>query len=64
MDMELSELPWYFPDFEPFAASCKFNDCTHTHEPSCGVLAAVEEGKLPSVRYESYLRIFETIERE
>jgi ribosome biogenesis GTPase len=64
MDMELSELPWYFPDFEPFAAGCKFNDCTHTHEPSCGVLAAVEEGKLPPVRYESYLRIFETVGRE
>jgi ribosome biogenesis GTPase len=64
MDMELSELPWYFPDFEPFAAGCKFNDCTHTHEPLCAVLAAVEDGKLPRVRYESYLRIFESIEQE
>ncbi len=59
--LEATELPWYFPQFEPFAAQCKFNDCTHTHEPNCGVIAAVEAGEIPPTRYESYLRILNTI---
>lgn len=56
------ELPWYFPEFEPFLPRCKFRDCTHTHEPDCAVQAAVEEGAIPARRYESYLRILESLE--
>ena len=61
--LNAAELPWYFPEFELLAASCKFRDCTHTHEPSCAVQQAVEDGAIPSRRYESYLRILETLEQ-
>jgi ribosome biogenesis GTPase len=59
--LEASELPWYFPEFEPLAPQCRFNDCTHTHEPQCAVVAAVESGGVDPRRYESYLRILETL---
>lgn len=46
-----------FPEFLPFAASCRFGDCTHTHEPACGVQEAVAGGRVPAARYASYVRI-------
>jgi len=38
---------------------CKFNNCTHTHEPQCAVKEAVEEGKIALSRYKNYLSIIE-----
>jgi len=61
MDLTEQELPWYFPEFEPFVGDCKFNDCTHTHEPKCAVIAAVEAGQISDRRYDSYLRILESL---
>ena len=61
MDLTEQELPWYFPEFEPFVADCKFNDCTHTHEPNCAIIAAVETGQISDRRYDSYLRILESL---
>jgi len=55
------ELTWYFPDIAEAAQNCKFNDCTHLHEPDCAVRAAVENGGLPESRYASYVRIFESL---
>jgi len=60
--LDLEELPWYFPEFERFSPHCRFNDCTHTHEPDCAVQAAVEDGEIPLRRFESYLRIRESLE--
>ena len=48
-----------FREFGPFAAGCRFADCTHTHEDDCEVLAAVAMGLISRERYESYLRIRE-----
>ncbi len=62
LHMDTVEVGWYFPEFEQFADKCKFNNCTHTHEPDCAVIAAVEEGKILPRRYNSYLRILETLE--
>ncbi|MHC4983670.1 MAG: ribosome small subunit-dependent GTPase A [Planctomycetota bacterium] len=62
MHIEAGELPWYFPEFEAPAAKCRFNDCTHTQEPDCAVRAAVEAGEILRRRYESYLRILQTLE--
>jgi ribosome biogenesis GTPase len=64
MRMDAAELPWYFPEFEAFSGQCKFNDCTHTHEPRCAVIAAVEEGKIIPQRFASYLRLMETLEEQ
>lgn len=51
----------YFPEFDPFLGDCYFRDCAHGKEKSCAVRAAVEEGKIPRSRYESYLRMYEEI---
>jgi ribosome biogenesis GTPase len=61
MNLTAAELPWYFPEFEPLAPVCRFNDCTHTHEPDCAVVAAVEAGQISRRRYESYLRIMDSL---
>lgn len=55
------ELPFYFRDFEPFFQKCKFQPCSHTHEPKCAVKSAVERGKINSERYISYLTLFENL---
>jgi ribosome biogenesis GTPase len=46
-----------FADVEALAATCKFNDCTHTSEPGCAVLAAVESGELPAERLQSWFKL-------
>ena len=61
--IEPGELPWYFPEFEELANQCQFRNCTHTHEPRCAVLAAVEAGKIPQRRYDSYTNILATLDR-
>lgn len=51
------EMDAYFPELAPLVAQCQFSDCTHTHEPGCAVLAALEAGRIHRERYESYLRL-------
>jgi len=55
------ELAFYFPEMERLAPDCHFRDCTHTHEPDCAVLRAVETGEIPRLRYDSYLRIRDSL---
>ncbi len=56
-DTEPEEIDGYFPELRERVAQCQFNDCTHTHEPGCAVLAAVEQGEIYPERYDSYLRL-------
>jgi ribosome biogenesis GTPase len=46
-----------FSDVEELAGDCRFNDCTHTSEPGCAVLAATEDGTLPRDRFESWRKL-------
>ena len=46
-----------FSDVEELAGGCRFNDCTHTREPACAVLAAVDDGTLPSERLQSWRKL-------
>lgn len=62
LEIDPNELPWYFPEFEPLSPQCRFNDCTHTHEPGCAVMDAVEQGHISHRRYDSYLRILDSLE--
>jgi ribosome biogenesis GTPase len=50
----LIELDRCFPEFRPYLGDCFYADCTHLHEPGCPVREAVDEGKIPIQRYESY----------
>lgn len=47
------------PDLMAYAQGCAFSNCTHTHEPGCAVIEAVENGKIHPSRFESYLKILE-----
>ena len=51
------ELGHGFPEFEGLAGSCRFSDCSHTHEPDCAIRAAVTDGSISESRYDSYLRL-------
>ncbi len=46
-----------FEDVEEIAVRCRFNDCSHTHEPGCAVKRAVESGELDEARYQEYLKV-------
>jgi ribosome biogenesis GTPase len=52
-----SELAWCFPEFRPHLGACAFNDCSHLHEPRCGLRAAVGAGQVSEERYDSYRRM-------
>ena len=54
-DMEPEEISSYFKEIFRFSHDCRFNNCTHTHEPGCAVLKAVEEHYIAASRYQSYL---------
>ncbi|MHC1738642.1 MAG: ribosome small subunit-dependent GTPase A [Ignavibacteriaceae bacterium] len=58
------DLGHYFIDFLPYINACKFSTCTHNHEPDCAVEQAVRDGEIHDFRYESYLRLLETIEED
>lgn len=59
VEMNDQELSDYFPEMRALIGACKFHDCTHTHEPDCAVLTAVENGEIAASRYVSYLSILE-----
>ncbi len=58
-DMERTEVSHYFREIFHISADCRYGDCTHTHEPGCAVLQAVEEQRIAFSRYQSYLSILE-----
>ncbi len=58
-DIEREELTSYFKEIFTFSKDCRFNNCTHTHEPGCAVMKAVEEHYIAESRYHSYLSMLE-----
>ena len=58
-DMEPTELTSYFREIFHFAKDCKFGNCTHTHEPNCAVLKALEDHYISESRYQSYLSMLQ-----
>jgi ribosome biogenesis GTPase len=58
------KLAGFFRDFAPYRDGCRFSTCTHSHEPDCAVKDAVERGAVARGRYESYLRILESVPDE
>ncbi len=58
-DIEKEELTSYFKEIFHYSKECRFSDCTHTHEPGCAVLKAVEEHYISASRYQSYLSMLE-----
>lgn len=58
-NMEPEEICGYFKEIFKFSKDCRFNNCTHTHEPGCAVRKAVEEHYIAESRYVSYLSMLE-----
>lgn len=58
-DIEPEELTSYFREIFHFSKGCRFNNCTHTHEPGCAVLKALSEHYIAQSRYQSYLGMLE-----
>ena len=54
-DIEPEELTSYFKEIFHFSQDCRFSNCTHTHEPGCAVLRAVDDHDIAQSRYQSYL---------
>ena len=54
-DMEPEEVTSYFREIFHFSKDCRFSNCTHTHEPGCAVLKALDDHYIAQSRYQSYL---------
>ncbi len=59
IDFDKYEVAHYFPELFNISKDCRFDNCTHTHEPGCAVLDALENGLIAQSRYTSYLSILE-----
>jgi len=57
IDLKPEEVAHYFPEIFSVSAGCRFNNCTHQHEPGCAVLEAVADHRISESRYNSYLSI-------
>lgn len=59
IDFLPEEVTHFFPEIFQISHNCRFNNCTHRHEPGCAVLAALEEHLISESRYNSYLSIID-----
>lgn len=59
IDFDKYEVAHYFPEIFRESEHCRFGNCTHTHEPGCAVLTAIDDGRIAQSRYASYLSILE-----
>ncbi len=62
VNIEKAELSLYFPEMKDPRENCKYYNCTHFHEPDCGVREAFENGNIDADRYHNYLNILESID--
>ncbi len=63
-DFEKEELRQYFPEFAEYEGTCRFNGCSHVHEPGCMVRNAVENGRIHPVRYQDYTEMYEELKNK
>lgn len=60
-DIDKEELRFYFPEFADYENQCRFNGCSHIHEPGCAVKQALEEGAISRMRYDDYCYLYEEL---
>ncbi len=56
-DVSRDEVAQHYPEFRRYEQSCRFQPCSHSHEPGCAVKEAVDSGAIATFRYENYLAI-------
>ena len=59
--LEKEELSRYFAEFASYEGECRFLGCSHSHEPDCGVKAALERGEISRSRYENYVQLYKEL---
>lgn len=64
IDYDKYEVAHFFPEIFRISSDCRYGNCTHTHEPGCAVLQALDENRIAASRYASYLSILEDIDHE
>ncbi len=64
VDIKPEELGHFFPEIRSLLHGCRFNTCTHTHEPGCAVKQAVDDGSLAEERYTNYIGILNQIQED
>lgn len=57
------KLKFCFPEFEKHFGKCRFASCTHTNEPGCSVIEALEDGEIASTRFKSYVSMFNDLKK-
>ena len=63
-NFDTMDLKYYYREFIPYEGECKFQGCSHIHEPDCAVKQAVQRKNIHELRYKSYVAIYQEIERE
>jgi ribosome biogenesis GTPase len=63
-DVRAEEVDAYFRELAPLVKGCEFSDCTHTHEPGCAVIKALNAGRVSAERYDSYVRLREELAKQ
>ncbi len=63
-DMQPEEISSYFPEIFKMSEGCRFSNCTHTHEPGCAVIEALENHLIAPSRYQSYLSMLDDHDQE
>ena len=63
-DFEKEDLKYYFPEFDPYQDTCKYQGCNHVSEPGCSVKEAVESGQIHKIRYENYIEMYKELEQK
>lgn len=62
--IKADELSWYFPEISQYNNDCKFNICSHLHEPGCVVQKKVDQGEISKRRYQSYKQIYQELKEK
>lgn len=62
-DIDEENLWKHYPEFYEYS-ECKYMNCVHMNEPECGIKNAVEEGKISSLRYDNYKKLYEEIKKK
>lgn len=60
-DLEAQDLRLYFREFYEYQSECRFQGCSHIHEPDCRVKQALKEGRISPIRYENYVTLYEEL---
>ena len=63
-EFEAETLRYYYPEIYEYEGMCRFTGCMHDKEPDCEVHRAVNEGKIPKGRYESYINLYHTLKEK